>query len=67
MKNTIAEFVDTFALLVREVKPVDFIKFRVDIPEDVVFPLKVNQRSLTKAQKEFYLPLLDEFEAAGIL
>ena len=67
LKNTIAEFVDTFALSVREVKPVDFIKFRVDIPEDVVFPLKVNQCPLTQAQKEFYLPLLDKFEAAGIL
>ncbi|KIM53755.1 hypothetical protein SCLCIDRAFT_31670 [Scleroderma citrinum Foug A] len=66
LKNTVAEFADTFALLVQEVKPVDFIKFRIDIPEDAVFPLKVNQRPLTQAQKEFYLPLLDEFEAAGI-
>ena len=45
----------------------DFIKFHVDIPEDAVFLLKVNQCPLTQAQKEFYLPLLDKFEAAGIL
>ena len=67
LKNTITKFVDTFALSVWEVKPVDFIKFHVDIPEDAVFPLKVNQCPLTQAQKEFYLPLLDKFEAAGIL
>ena len=67
LKSIVSKFADMFTLSVREVKPVDFIKFWVDIPEDAVFPLKVNQQPLTQAQKEFYLPLLDKFEAAGIL
>ena len=58
---------DTFALSIQEVKPVDFIEFKLDIPDGTTFPLKVNQCPLTQAQKEFYLPLLDEFEEAGIL
>lgn len=67
MKSVVNEFADTFALSVQEVRPVDFIKFHVDIPKDTIFLLKVNQRLLTQAQKEYYLSLLDEFEAAGIL
>ncbi|KIM56847.1 hypothetical protein SCLCIDRAFT_42026, partial [Scleroderma citrinum Foug A] len=67
LKDKVAEFTDTFTLSVREVKPVDFIKFRLDIPEGTTFPLKVSQKPLTQAQKEYYLPLLDEFVEAGIL
>ena len=54
-------------LSVREVKPVNFIEFKLDIPDGATFLLKVNQCPLTQAQKEFYLPLLDEFKEAGIL
>lgn len=67
MKDKVTEFADTFALSVHEVKPVDFIKFRLDIPEGTMFPLKVSQKLLTQAQKEYYLPLPDKFIEAGIL
>lgn len=67
LKDKVAEFVDTFTLSVHEVKPVDFIKFRLDIPKGTTFPLKVSQKPLTQAQKEYYLPLLDKFVEAGIL
>ena len=67
LKNKVADFADTFALSVREVKPVDFIKFKLDMPEGAMFPLKVSQRPLTQAQKEYYLPLLDKFMEVGVL
>ena len=39
LKDKVIEFADTFTLSVQEVKPVDFIKFKLDIPEGTVFPL----------------------------
>ncbi|KIK18714.1 hypothetical protein PISMIDRAFT_79387, partial [Pisolithus microcarpus 441] len=63
----VAEFADTFALSVQEVKPVDFIKFRLNIPRNTKFPLKVHQKPLTQAQMEWYLPVLEEFNRVGIL
>ncbi|KIK21574.1 hypothetical protein PISMIDRAFT_73034, partial [Pisolithus microcarpus 441] len=65
--NKIAEFADTFALSVKEVKPVMFMKFRLNVPKDAKFLLKVSQKPLMQAQKEWYLPVLDEFNNAGIL
>ena len=56
-----------FTLSIQEVKLVDFIEFKLDVPDGTTFPLKVNQCPLMQAQKEFYLLLLDEFEEAGIL
>ncbi|KAG2359045.1 hypothetical protein BDR07DRAFT_1488702 [Suillus spraguei] len=38
-----AEFIDVFALSVREVKPVDFIKFHQQIPPEAMFTKKVHQ------------------------
>ncbi|KAF8437659.1 hypothetical protein L210DRAFT_3345342, partial [Boletus edulis BED1] len=67
VRNLITEFADVFALSVREVKPVDFIKFRLNIPKDVEYPTKVSQRPLTQAQKEWYYPVLDDFVTAGVL
>ncbi|KAF8833587.1 hypothetical protein BDN67DRAFT_866560, partial [Paxillus ammoniavirescens] len=67
VQDLIAEFVDTFALSVREVKPVKFIKFRLNIPKNVDYPTKVNQKPLTQAQKEFYHPKLDKFINAKVL
>ncbi|KAG1830254.1 hypothetical protein DFJ58DRAFT_638414, partial [Suillus subalutaceus] len=32
-RELVAEFADVFALSIREVKPVDFIKFRLQIPQ----------------------------------
>ncbi|KAF8125034.1 hypothetical protein EV363DRAFT_1402786 [Boletus edulis] len=57
VRNLITEFADVFALSVREVKPVDFIKFRLNIPKDVEYPTK----------KEWYYPVLDDFVTAGVL
>ena len=65
--NLIAEFADIFALLVQEVKPVDFVKFWLNIPKDKEYPIKVHQRPLMQAQKEWYYPVLDNFVAAGVL
>ncbi|KIJ10423.1 hypothetical protein PAXINDRAFT_50196, partial [Paxillus involutus ATCC 200175] len=67
VKDKIAEFADTFALSVREVKPVDFMTFRLNIPKDVEYPTKVNQKPLTQVQKEWYLSVLDEFDKAGVM
>ena len=50
--DLIAEFADIFALLVQEVKPVDFVKFQLNIPKDKEYPIKVHQQPLTQAQKE---------------
>ncbi|KAI6025243.1 hypothetical protein BKA83DRAFT_4491975 [Pisolithus microcarpus] len=52
VQETIAEFADTFTLLVKE---------------DTKFLLRVSQKPLTQAQKEWYLPVLDEFSEARIL
>ncbi|KAF8833874.1 hypothetical protein BDN67DRAFT_859285, partial [Paxillus ammoniavirescens] len=67
VKDKISEFADTFALSVREVKPIDFMKFRLNVPKDVEYPTKVNQKRLTQAQKEWYLQVLDEFDKAGVM
>ncbi|KIK78842.1 hypothetical protein PAXRUDRAFT_16657 [Paxillus rubicundulus Ve08.2h10] len=50
-----------------EVKPIDFMKFCPNIPKDVEYPTKVNQKPLMQAQKEWYLPVLDEFDKAGVM
>ncbi|KIK82325.1 hypothetical protein PAXRUDRAFT_153947 [Paxillus rubicundulus Ve08.2h10] len=71
VKDKIGEFADTFILSVREVKPVDFMKFRLNLgalPQwHVEYPMKVNQKPLMQAQKEWYLPVLDEFNKAGVM
>ncbi|KIK24176.1 hypothetical protein PISMIDRAFT_83860, partial [Pisolithus microcarpus 441] len=67
VKQLVAEFADVFALSVWEVKLVNFIKFRLNVPKDTKFPLKVHQKLLTQAQSEWYLPVLDDFNEAGIL
>lgn len=46
----VAEFTDMFALSVWEVKPVYFIKFCLQIPNNTTFSKKVHQRPLTKPQ-----------------
>lgn len=65
--SLIAKFADIFTLSVWEVKPVDFIKFRLNIPKDKEYPMKVNQRPLTQIQREWYCPVLDDFVTAGVL
>ncbi|KAF8836077.1 hypothetical protein BDN67DRAFT_858603, partial [Paxillus ammoniavirescens] len=67
VQNLVAEFTDIFALSIWEVKPVKFIKFRLNIPKDIDYPTKVNQKLLSQAQKEFYHPKLNEFIEAKVL
>ena len=67
VRNLISEFADVFALSVREVKQVDLPTFRLNMPKDVEYPTKVNQRPLTQAQKEWYMPVLNDLTAAGVL
>lgn len=66
VRELVKEFADVFALSIREVKPVNFIKFRLQIPQDAVFSKKVQQRPLTKPQREYLFPVLDDMRRAGI-
>ncbi|KAL4067440.1 hypothetical protein V8B97DRAFT_1918928 [Scleroderma yunnanense] len=66
LKNKVAKFADMFALSVQEVKPINLIKLQLNILKDTTFLLKVHQQSLTQAQKEFYLSMLDKFKVSGI-
>ncbi|KAG2119865.1 uncharacterized protein F5147DRAFT_564021, partial [Suillus discolor] len=43
-----------------EVKPVDFIKFHLQIPPGTTFAKKIQQRPLTKPQHEYLFPVLDD-------
>lgn len=61
------EFADIFSLYVKEVKLIPTLKYCLNIPDDVTFSVKVNQKSLNQAQKEFYFPKFKEFEDAGVL
>ena len=63
----IHEFADIFALSVREVKPVDFLKFHLNIPKIKSYPMIIPQKPLTQAQKEWYFLVLDDFVAARVL
>lgn len=54
--SLLTEFADVFTLSVKEVKPVSHIKYRLDILQDTALSVRVNQCSLTLAQKEFYFP-----------
>ncbi|KAG1829623.1 hypothetical protein EV424DRAFT_1316537, partial [Suillus variegatus] len=66
-QSLVAEFADIFALSTREVKQVDFVKFRLSIPPDTIFPKKVHQCPLTQPQWEYLFPVLDEMRKAGIM
>ncbi|KAG1731228.1 uncharacterized protein EDB91DRAFT_1058909 [Suillus paluster] len=48
--NLVVEFVDIFALPTREVKQVNFIKFWLSIPPDIVFSKKIHQCPLMQPQ-----------------
>ncbi|KAG2127186.1 uncharacterized protein EDB93DRAFT_1066481, partial [Suillus bovinus] len=62
----VIEFTDVFALSIQEVKPVDFTKFRLQIPQDAIFSRKVHQRPLTQPQCKYLFPVLDDMRRAGI-
>ncbi|KAG1823104.1 hypothetical protein EV424DRAFT_1266963, partial [Suillus variegatus] len=62
----VIEFADVFALSIREVKPVDFTKFHLQIPQDAIFSRKVHQRPLTQPQRKYLFPVLDDMRRAGI-
>jgi hypothetical protein len=54
--SLVEEFADIFALSTREVKQVDFIKFRLLIPPDMVFSKKIHQRLLMQPQTRIPVP-----------
>jgi hypothetical protein len=62
----VVKFTDVFALSIQEVKPVDFIKFCLQIPQDATFSKRVHQWPLTKPQREYFVPVLDNMRCAGI-
>lgn len=62
----VVEFADIFVLSIREVKPVDFTKFHLQIPQDAIFSRKVHQRPLTQPQRKYLFPVLDDMRRAGI-
>ncbi|KAG0702619.1 hypothetical protein DFH29DRAFT_791935, partial [Suillus ampliporus] len=62
----VMEFADVFALSIRKVKPVDFVKFHLQIPQNTTFLKKVHQWPLTKLQREYLFPVLDDMRCAGI-
>ncbi|KDQ18421.1 hypothetical protein BOTBODRAFT_95376, partial [Botryobasidium botryosum FD-172 SS1] len=63
----IAEFADVFALSLKEVLPIDFIEHKLNVDELVKLPKRVHQRPLTEAQREWYMEVIDDMEAAGII
>ncbi|OAX32439.1 hypothetical protein K503DRAFT_657628, partial [Rhizopogon vinicolor AM-OR11-026] len=62
----VAEFADVFALSLREVKPIDYIKFHLRIPPGTEFSKKIHQRPLTKPQHKYLFPILNDMRQAGI-
>ncbi|KIJ35100.1 hypothetical protein M422DRAFT_181211, partial [Sphaerobolus stellatus SS14] len=65
--DLIHEFVDTFALSLAEVIPVDFMKHKLHVDPGVTLPTKINQCPVTGAQREWYNKILDDMEAAEII
>ena len=65
--DLVAEFTNIFALSVKEVKLVTHVKYQLGIPPNAALLVKVNQQSLTMAQKEFYFLCLMEFVEASVL
>ncbi|KAI9570669.1 hypothetical protein HD554DRAFT_2001537, partial [Boletus coccyginus] len=65
--SLLQEYADIFALSVKEIKPLTNGKYRLNIPDDVIFSVKANQRPLNQAQKEFYFLKLAEFIDARVL
>jgi hypothetical protein len=64
--SLIEEFADIFALSTREVKQVDFIKFRLSMPPDMIFSKKIHQHPLMQPQQKYLFPILDEMRKVGI-
>ncbi|KIJ08098.1 hypothetical protein PAXINDRAFT_42983, partial [Paxillus involutus ATCC 200175] len=65
--NLISEFADTFAATVKEVHLVDFKSFKLNVPPEAVFPIKVNQQPLTLPQCKFLYSRLNELTESGII
>jgi hypothetical protein len=63
----VREFADTFALSVREVKAVDFAKFKLNIPNDTTFSKTVRHRNFTQSQQDYLRKLITELTNAGIV
>ncbi|KAG9023472.1 hypothetical protein FS837_005786, partial [Tulasnella sp. UAMH 9824] len=66
VESLVRAYADIFALSLSEVLPVDFMKHKLNVDPGVNLPVRVHQKPLTDAQKEWWLEILDEMEASGI-
>jgi hypothetical protein len=67
VRQMIRHYADCFALSMSEVTPVQGASHRLDIPRDMVFKTKVNQRPQSQPQKEFYYNVIDNMLKADII
>ena len=63
----VGKYADCFALSMSEVLPVEGASHRLDIPRDMMFKMKVNQRPQSQPQKEFYYKVIDNMLKADII
>jgi Reverse transcriptase (RNA-dependent DNA polymerase) len=66
VEDTIAEFADTYALSVSEVKHIPGAIHRLEIPEGATFNTKIRQKPMSPPQTEYFLHALDVMLDAGI-
>jgi hypothetical protein len=67
VQSLISEFAECFVLSMSEVTAVEGAAHRLDIPRDMQFRTKVNQRPQTPPQKEFFNGVIDKMLEAGII
>ena len=67
VRSLISEFAECFALSMSEVTTVEGAAHRLDIPRDMIFRTKVNQRPQSPPQKEFFNGVINKMLAAGII
>src|SRR5271168_706598 len=67
VQDLIRSFADIFALSVNEVKIVDDVTHRLNIPPDTTFPMKVHQKPLTLPQRKYLYDSIDSMLSAGVI
>ena len=67
IENTLRKFANCFALSMSEVTVVAGAKHKLKVPEGTKFKTKVNQRPLSRPQKEYFNGVLDKMLEAGII
>ena len=67
VRSLIAEFAECFALSMSEVTVVEGAAHRLNIPRDMQFRTKINQRPQSPPQKVFFNGVIDKMLAAGII